>query len=125
MPTTSKAERIHAIVTAVVQCGFRDGHEFDMHNAIASALIAAGIEHTLEFSLGARDRVDFMCEFGTAIECKVDGASQAVARQLLRYAEHDEVQQLILATTKSRHAKDIPDNIGGKPVTVVLFRILP
>jgi len=54
---------------------------------------------------------------GVVIEAKMHRATPAsVERQLARYARHDEVAGMILATNR---AMNLPRTIHGKPVYVV------
>lgn len=52
------------------------------------------------------------------IEIKVDGSVASVTRQLWRYAKRDEVDELILVTTRSKH-REIVGPILGKELYVV------
>lgn len=72
-----------------------------------------------EVSLGPRDRVDFLVG-GVAVEVKVSGSPVAVARQLQRYAHSEQVTATCLVTAKTSHTR-LPDEIGGKPLVVVLL----
>jgi hypothetical protein len=69
-----------------------------------------------EVRLGAGDVIDFMIG-GVGIEVKLKGARKAdVYRQLGRYARHDRVSGLILATNLSM---GLPKEIDGKPAWFV------
>ena len=106
--------------------------EADLQAAVESALHASpDIRVGLivrEPRLSARDRPDFAVrgiDGLVIVECKVDGGTAAVARQLARYAEYPEVRVLFLATTRLRHDAGVPRVIGGKPVRVVAYHGLP
>lgn len=59
-----------------------------------------------EFVISPRDRIDFFIpQPRIGIECKVDGAPASVMRQLLRYAEFEWIDGLILVTMRSSHLK--------------------
>lgn len=65
-----------------------------------------------EHSLSPGDRPDFMVE-GVVVEVKIRGAQKrSIFRQLTRYAEHDAVTALILASGVSM---GLPEAINGKP----------
>lgn len=85
-----------------------------MQDDVDQVLSAAGVTFTREARLDARDRPDFLTTSGLAIELKVAGGRSAVVRQLLRYAEHEEVTGILLVTSRSRHL-GLPDLLGGKP----------
>lgn len=81
---------------------------------LANALTAADIQFVREVRLSGKDIVDFMVG-GIAIELKTKGQRMAIFRQLERYAEHEKVESIILATNVSMH---LPTFIGGKPAQV-------
>lgn len=83
--------------------------------AIADALTSAGVAHEREVRLSDADIVDFMVG-PVAIEVKIKGPRMDMFRQLERYAKHDQVRALVLATAKSIR---LPDQINGKPAGVV------
>lgn len=69
-----------------------------------------------ECRLSPRDVVDFLVET-VAVEVKVDGSATEVTRQLQRYAEHDQVTEIVLVTSRSKH-RTIPLSLRKKPVAV-------
>jgi hypothetical protein len=75
------------------------------------------LEFEREVKLNATDRIDFLV--GTVgIECKVDGSKNAVASQLLRYAESDRISGLILVTIRNTHRFGGTELLG-KPLRVM------
>lgn len=125
-PRTESHDDHARVVATILKCGFRGGAEFDLHNAVAYALTFANIFHVLEYELSKRDRVDFFLpSMGLAIECKVDGGTAEVVRQLDRYASHDVVRALLLVTTRMRHGVQIPSTLRDKTVTTVVLHGLP
>lgn len=102
--------------------GFSASSEAVLHHAVRELLDTHGIEAKPEHALSARDRIDFYLPDGrTGIECKIDGSATAVMRQLLRYAESDQIEGLVLVTSRTKH-RNMPPTLGGKPVYVVLTR---
>lgn len=98
-------------------CPFRFSCEIELQNGIESLLRKRAIEFRREVILSVRDRIDFMV--GTVgIEVKVDSPSSSVERQLARYAEHPEIESLLLVTNRFRH-NSIAREILGKPVIVI------
>jgi hypothetical protein len=76
-----------------------------------------------EWRLSVRDRVDFLVSTGTArvaVEIKIQGARNPVLRQLGRYAAHDQVDALVLASTRRVLLHAMPPVVHGKPVAVAL-----
>lgn len=80
---------------------------------LAGWLLDAGHTVARERRLGPGDIVDILVDETIAVEVKLNHARRAdVLRQLARYARHDEVAAVILATNR---AVGIPDTIAGKP----------
>ncbi|MEB3023047.1 MULTISPECIES: hypothetical protein [Mycolicibacter] len=77
-----------------------------------------------EHALSRRDRPDFLVEsqgLTIAIEVKVAGAHNAVLRQLGRYAEHDGIAALVLASGKRTLLAGVPRQIHTKPIALALL----
>lgn len=82
-----------------------------------------------EHLLDDHNRIDFLAHtlliLGDApmvlvrvgIEVKIGSALAAVTRQLERYAQFDDVDELLLVTTKAIHHR-IPSELNGKPVVL-------
>lgn len=71
--------------------------------------------------------VDFVVKIDgvrVGIEVKVKGSFAEVARQLFRYAESCEVDALLLVSTRSKHASELPAVIQGVPVASHLVGLL-
>lgn len=104
------------VLVALRAAAFRVGDEADLQRQVADALNRAGIVFRREHYLGhsMRDRIDFwvgMC--GVGLELKVGQPAKGILRQLLRYAEHQEVRELIVAST-SHSALGLPHQVLGK-----------
>lgn len=98
---------------------FQDGVE------AALSLLATNYQLTFEreYRLSAADRPDFFLPAeGIVIECKIKGSTSEVIRQLHRYAEHEAVTGIILATSRTTH--QVPLVLNGKPIYVACFRSL-
>lgn len=90
--------------------------EYDIHAMIAEALAVSEVEFVHEYRLGPRCRVDFLCG-DVAIEVKKGRPlPSALARQLARYLESDEVREMIVVLQKR---VTLPETIRGKRVWVV------
>jgi len=89
---------------------------------VAEALDGACVAYRREVRLGPRSRVDFLTDGGVAIEVKRGRPrSDALARQLGRYASHDAVSAVVLVLER---AVPLPDTMSGKPVRVVSLHML-
>jgi hypothetical protein len=86
-----------------------------LQRGIAILLERSGLEHSREVELTKADRIDFLVE-GCGVECKIDGSTPSVLRQLHRYAQHESVQELLLVTTRAAHVRALPRTMNDKPV---------
>ena len=103
------------------------GHRFHITSesalqiGIGTVLSGAGLTAVAEYVVG-KDRFDFFLpDPGLAIEVKIDGSLTEITRQLYRYAAHDEVEALMLLTTRRQHDR-LPSSMHGKPVRVEVVR---
>jgi hypothetical protein len=79
---------------------FRD--EAELQALVARALDAEHVCYTREYALTAADRVDFMAT-GLGIECKTHDSVPSVLRQLLRYEKSEDIRELLLITSLTKH----------------------
>lgn len=117
--TTFTAE---SICRALYNAKYHYHNEKELQRGVGMMLTSLNLEFEPEFPLTKRDRIDFLIG-DLGIECKADDSSggtslAAVTRQLLRYAQSDQVKELILLTTMSKH-KNLPDSLNGKPLYIV------
>lgn len=87
-----------------------------MQQGVWSVLSSVFNDVRPEYRLSETDRVDFYVPPGVVVECKIKGPALGVLRQLERYAEHDQVEALILYTS---YWMRLPNEINGKPAIVV------
>lgn len=97
--------------------------ETRMHDAIAAALVSAGITFEREFELSKTERLDFFLPSeAIALEIKKRHASLADLPQIGRYLEHASVAGVIAIALR---IDDLPSNFRGKPVgQIALWRYL-
>lgn len=86
------------------------------HRDILDALEAAGIASATEAVLAPGERIDVLCG-AVGVEIKVGHTRRTVWRQLERYAAHDRIRALVLATGAA-WPEDLRE-VGGKPLIVV------
>jgi len=92
-----------------------------MQDAVEAVLKTNGVQYAREHRLSDEDIVDFMVEESIAVECKVAGSLDEVARQLQRYDCHAQVQRLMLVTRRREHMRFIVcQDLTQKPLTVIL-----
>jgi hypothetical protein len=106
---------IDRITTALRSYRLRFGTEADLQADIVELLTTEQIDFVREYRLSAKDRIDFLIG-RIGIECKTKGSLGAIAQQLLRYAESDEIDALVLVT---RRQYAMPSTLQGKPLRVV------
>lgn len=100
---------------------FHYADEEQLQEAIEEALARGGFPCQREVKLDIYGRIDFLVE-RIGIEVKVAGSTAEVLRQVRRYTRSDMLDEIILVTTRLRHAQ-ISDVELGKPLTVVALSI--
>jgi len=95
--------------------------EYDLHRLVMDTLLAHGIPCEHEVSLGGGRRIDLMCG-RIGIEIKRGKPDRArLAAQLLRYAQSERLDGLILVVERS---VDVPRQLAGKPLHAVCLNRL-
>jgi hypothetical protein len=115
--------RLQRLTVLLPRFAYRFASEVELHQGIAQVLDEAGIPYQREFVAGPKDRFDFLVEPGIVIEAKVQGSLTEALPQARRYALHDQVSAVVLATTRfwGRGSVRLP-HLNGKPVCVVHLR---
>jgi hypothetical protein len=112
------------LASALCSFRFRYKDEKELQAGVAECLTALELPFTNEYPLNPQDRIDFFVALGgIGIEVKTNDSKggaglAAVTRQLWRYAKSDDIKEIILITTRSKH-RDLPEKILDKPVFVV------
>lgn len=94
-------------------------NEAEMQAAIARAFEAERLPFRREVTRGA-DRIDFVVG-RVGIECKVKGSLGDVTRQLHRYVQWDDLDEIVLVTTQAKHMA-VPQELGGKTIRLHVVR---
>lgn len=110
---------MNQVVEALSRYRFRHQNEEELQLAIAQALTKAGLPFQREVVLGPRDRIDFLSS-RTGIEVKIKGSSSAALQQLYRYAKYQEIDELVLVTSRVQAGR-MPSDLLGKPIHVVFI----
>lgn len=105
------------LITLLSGRGFSLSNEKRTQAEIAQVLTDNGVEHEREKRLSAADIVDFFLPAtGVAVEVKLRQSRTEILRQLVRYAAHPEVTEILLV---SGTAIRLPRDIGGKPARLL------
>ncbi len=88
-----------------------------LQEAISGEMERSHMEHRREVRLNGADIIDFMVG-DIGIEVKIGGSKRAIFRQCERYAEHESVSAIVIATAK---AMGVPPEVNGKPILVALL----
>ncbi len=107
------------VVSVLSRYHMRYSSESLLQSDVARVLELAEFGFVREHIFSAKDRADFFIpSIGVVVECKVNGGPSAVIAQLLRYAAHDQVNGVVLVTSRAVHRWPLP-MLGGKPFSVV------
>lgn len=97
-------------------------NEAELSDALADALVAAGLPARREARLGDRDRIDLLVG-NVGVEVKVAGSLEALTRQIQRYAHAPEITELVVVTDRAA-LRAVPHAIAGVPVELVYLSAL-
>lgn len=117
IPPIDGALRIAEVFTRYRYGGSREG---ELQRELADVLAAEGVEATREVELGPRNRIDFLAG-RVGVEVKVDGTLPEALRQVSRYLQRDEIDCVLLVSTRP-WAAEMPGEVHdlyGKRVRVV------
>lgn len=109
----------HDVVQVLKAKRFHYSTEKDLQAGIERVLTDAKIPFRREAPLGDAGVIDFLIAAEIGLECKIKGSPTDVARQLLGYAAHDSIVELMLVTGRSRLADQLPKCLLDKRLTVV------
>jgi hypothetical protein len=97
--------------------GHAQASEAALSELIESVLQSLTLDARKEVWLNSTDRIDYMVG-RVGIELKVKGSVSSITRQLSRYAQSPQVDELILVTTRMQH-RSVPASLNQKTITVV------
>lgn len=107
---------LQRLIDAIRSFRFRYVNEDELQRGLTGALEQAGFVVRREVRLTARDRIDLLVG-RIGIEVKIAGNAETVNRQITRYLASDELDGVILVTSRVRHFEPAPT--AGKPVVVM------
>lgn len=113
---STPAIRGEVVAAVLTGCRYDWRDEDDLVDGLVTALTTAGIVVEREVRLGRAGRIDLVTA-RIGIEVKIRGGTEAVARQLQRYADTGRFDALVLATTRSQH-RTIPATLAGCPIVI-------
>ena len=97
---------------------FSYSNEAELQEGVTGALLErSSWKPVREVRLGEAGRIDVLLE-RIGVEIKVKGQTARVMAQLERYAAREELDALVLVTTRHRH-RDAPLVLCGKPLHIV------
>ena len=108
-----------SVVAALSDHVYRAARERALQDAIETVLRGKGFRVEREFRLNDRDRPDFVVDRCVAVEVKMRASGSAVLSQLARYAAHDRVRAIVVATPRLSSLTGMPDEILGVAVRPV------
>jgi hypothetical protein len=108
------------LIALLERAPHKTGSEAEFQATTEVALTTAGVEFQREVRINAQDRLDFLVG-RIAIELKISGFPNEVSRQLQRYAQHADIDEIILLTSKTTLCR-MPQQLSGKPIHVALVQ---
>lgn len=105
------------VAEAIRQHRFRYSSEEMLQEGLAGALTDAGFAVEREVRLNRWDRIDLMVG-RVGVEVKVAGRAADLARQVERYLQSDQLDGLVVVSSRVGHV-GVHGEFAGKPVSVV------
>ncbi len=120
-PSTTAMAAIRAAIAPFV---YRVRTEAELQDQVALALDRAGLSYQRELrAAGARFDLQVRAAATVVLELKLHATAAAVERQAQRYAMMPDVDAVIVVTTSSRLAHQLPHaTLGGKPFAAIAVR---
>ncbi len=112
-------EAIQQVEQAIKSKRIRFANEDELQRGVAICLepFAPVIR---EHRFDENSRIDFLLpELRIGVECKVAGSPTETLAQLLRYADREEVDGLILVTSRIQLSRSMPMLARGKPLICI------
>ena len=88
--------------------------QLEISDLLSSGEVVFEREHYLDEA--KKSIIDFMVAGGIGIEVKLKCNKRAIYKQLLRYSEFEQIQQLVLVTGTNT---GLPKELNGKPVYIL------
>lgn len=107
---------IKTIEKILLSYRFNFSTEEELQNAVEAVLRENNIDFVREHKLSDQDRIDFLLG-STGLEIKIGFSYADVVRQLHRYAQSKEIDELILLTSRLQHT--MPKEINKKNLCTV------
>lgn len=116
----SRSQDIDELAGDISAHRYNCASEKELQDALQIVIAERDYDWAREVTLGPKDRIDFMT-IGIGIEVKIKGAPNAVLRQLQRYAQYQQVEALLLVTTRWQLVRELPRKLNGKILSFVLM----
>lgn len=104
------------LVAALQSYRYSYSDELEFQNGIAQALESSFISYQREVDLISLGMIDFVCD-RIGIECKIKGGRHDLFRQIARYAEHADIDHIIIASSRRSLIQGAPVKLNGKQIT--------
>ncbi|WP_293002593.1 hypothetical protein [Mycobacterium sp.] len=114
--TAAAAGLVEQVLAALAGRTFAGRNEVEVQDRVAAALTEAGVGFAREYRLSERGRPDFLVGGQVVVEVKLKTPRSAVVRQLGRYAEHDSVGAIVLASPSFTTLRNMRMTIHGVAV---------
>jgi hypothetical protein len=112
------------IIQLILSYRYSFSQEDGLQSGIDEALTTAGIQFVREHKMGAAGRIDF---YLPALRCGIElkagrsgGGPSKVCGQLVGYAEHPDIDELIVVSTRAS-LRSLPVTLRGKPLHAVIL----
>jgi hypothetical protein len=119
--STAAVQLNFPVISILNNLKFSFSSEKDLHQSLEAVFKSKGLEFDRELCLSPKDRIDFLFKSGLGIEVKTKGSSTALLRQVRRYSESDQIQELLVIVSLSKLNLGFL-KLNDKPISFYLVR---
>ncbi len=109
-----------SIIIALRSHRYNFANEIEFQDGIAKVLDEAFIPYQREHDLGENGIIDFFCN-GIGVEAKIKGSRAQLMRQVARYAKHESLKSVIVASIRMAQIASFPHRLNDKNITTVFL----
>jgi hypothetical protein len=113
--TIQKMENTTDLLSSLRRQRFSLHSEKALQTDIEDYFIKSSIDYQREVRLSQKDIIDFLLG-SVGIEVKLAGSAKDIYRQVERYCQHPEIEEIVLVTNRIIH---LPKTINNKPTHVI------
>lgn len=106
---------VEQVLAVLRSTSFSWATEDDLQRGVHAALTERGMQPRREVRFGPQNRIDLVVD-RVGIEIKVAGTIGNLTRQVIRYAGVDDLDAIVVVTSRAGFATGLPVSVAGKRI---------